>query len=209
MSRPPTYARKVDSSHRAIVKAFEFAGASVAAIQSPRAGLPDLAIGVSGSTHLVEVKPDTKLKAHALKPAQVDFAAKWRGGVVHLVRSPQQAWELVALLRMSAATRTKAAIALANRVAPSTGLQESIVVGGNGPGINFGKPLADSDDGARTTPISKRGANGGGVKLAALADSGTFKRCLKCSEWGGWPDDLCSKHTAYPIPKASADEVAT
>ncbi len=112
MSRPPTFARKVDGSHRRVVEAFEFAGCSVAVIQSPKAGLPDLVIGVSGATHLIEVKNPTTLKKDALKPKQVAFAEKWRGSPIHVVRSQQEAWELVALLRMTAATRAKAAAAL-------------------------------------------------------------------------------------------------
>lgn len=118
------YARKKDSNHGTVVEAFKFAGASWLNIEGSTPGAPDGALGVSGATHLVEIKPDSKLKAHAPRPTQMKFAAEWRGSPVHLVRSPQEAWELVALLRMTAATRTKAAIALANGVAASTGLQE-------------------------------------------------------------------------------------
>ncbi len=106
------YARKKDSNHPAIVKAIEFAGASWLNIETSVAGAPDGVLGCSGATHLAEIKPDTKLKAHALKPKQVAFAEKWRGSPVHVIRSPQEAWELIALLRMTAATRAKAAAAL-------------------------------------------------------------------------------------------------
>lgn len=96
------FARRVDSSHRGVVNAFEFAGCSVLAISSTTtAGVPDLVVGISGRTILVEVKPDTKLKAHALRPSQVAWAAKWRGSPVHVVRSPAEAWELAALVRMA------------------------------------------------------------------------------------------------------------
>ncbi len=119
------YARKKDANHSSVVKAFQFAGASWLNIEGSTPGAPDGALGVSGATHLVEIKPDSKLKAHAPRPTQVKFAAEWRGSPVHLVRSPAEAWQLVALLRMTAATRTKAAIALANRVAPATQSQEA------------------------------------------------------------------------------------
>lgn len=108
------YARKVDGSHRKVVEAFEHAGCSVAVIQSHKAGLPDIVIGVCGSTHLVEIKNDTRLKKDAPSLEQVGFAAKWRGSPVHLIRSPVEAVALVNLLRMTAATRAKAAALLAH-----------------------------------------------------------------------------------------------
>lgn len=106
------FARKKDSNHGQVVKAFECAGASWLNIEGTTPGAPDGALGVSGHTYLVEIKPDTKLAAHKPRPSQVEFAAKWRGSPVHLVRSPQEAWQLVALLRMTHAVQVKAAVAL-------------------------------------------------------------------------------------------------
>lgn len=167
------YARKKDSNHGTVVEAFKFAGASWLNIEGSTPGAPDGALGVSGATHLVEIKPDSKLKAHAPRPTQMKFAAEWRGSPVHLVRSPQEAWELVALLRMTAATRTKAAIALAHGVAASTGLQE-------GPAT---APAAQPRDSAAdnrsalirsgTPAISQPRPNQRRVKLAALAVGGS------------------------------------
>lgn len=108
------YARKKDANHGAIVKAIEFAGCSWLNIETSTAGAPDGVMGCSGATHLVEIKPDSATKKHALRPNQVEFAAKWRGSPVHLLRTPQEAWELVALLRMTARTRDLAAMALAD-----------------------------------------------------------------------------------------------
>ena len=99
------FARRKDSNHGPVVKAFEFAGASWLNIEGTTPGAPDGVLGCSGSSHLVEIKPNTALKAHRPKPNQVAFAEKWRGSPVHLVRSPQEAWELVGLLRMSARNR--------------------------------------------------------------------------------------------------------
>ena len=119
MSRPPTYARKVDSSHRAIVRVLEAAGCSVVAIQSPRPGLPDLIVGVAGRTHLVECKPPSTRKDGAQSPqsslraTQASFAARWRGSPVHVLRTPAEAVELVNLLRLTADTLRQAAEAKA------------------------------------------------------------------------------------------------
>ncbi len=96
------FARKVDSNHGAIVDALEQAGASVLSLASLGKGAPDVAFGVSGRTFLAEIKPDTHLKAHAVKPHQLEWAARWRGGPVHLLRTPVDAFELVNLIRMGA-----------------------------------------------------------------------------------------------------------
>ncbi|HET7099601.1 MAG TPA: hypothetical protein VFJ52_00505 [Terriglobia bacterium] len=97
------YARKQDSNARVVIDAFEAAGCSVLVITSTRPGCPDLAVGVSGRTHLVEVKPDVNVTARRnLRPTQVAFADSWRGGPVHVVRSANEAFQLAGLLRMTA-----------------------------------------------------------------------------------------------------------
>ncbi len=106
------FRRMKDSNHGSVVNAFQCAGATWLNIEGSTPGAPDGALGVSGHTYLVEIKNDTKLKKDQPKPAQVAFAQKWRGSPVHLVRSPQEAWQLVALLRMAHATQVKAAVAL-------------------------------------------------------------------------------------------------
>ncbi len=106
MSRPPTYAKKVDASHADIVDALRRVGCSVTAIQSSTAGVPDLLVGLCGRTHLVECKP-MKLKRDGTqsrdgKPraSQVAWAEAWRGGAIHVVHSAEEAVELANLLRM-------------------------------------------------------------------------------------------------------------
>lgn len=96
------YARRKDDNHSVVVNALRLAGASWLTIESNEAGAPDGAIGVCGRTHLVEIKQDSKLKAHALRPEQLEWADNWRGSPVHLLRSPAEAVTLVNLLRMVA-----------------------------------------------------------------------------------------------------------
>lgn len=109
------FARRTDLNAHSIVKAFEAAGATVLVLSGCRAGTPDLAVGVSGRTHLVEIKQDSILRAHQPSPEQVKFARGWRGAPVHLVRTPQQALELVASVRQAAILATLAAYALASQ----------------------------------------------------------------------------------------------
>lgn len=106
------YARKVDSNHKAVSDAFEAAGASVLSLAPLGKNAPDLLVGLCGRAILVEVKPDTHLKAHMPTEGQVKFAKGWRGGFVHLIRTPGQAVELVNAVRQSHATQLEAARAL-------------------------------------------------------------------------------------------------
>ena len=50
------WARNKDGNHAGIVRAFRACGASVSAIESAEAGVPDLVVGIYGLTELVEVK---------------------------------------------------------------------------------------------------------------------------------------------------------
>ena len=127
------YARKVDSSHKGVVAAFRAMGCTVAPIQSCIAGLPDLIVGFAGRTHLVEVKPDTKLKAHRPSEAQVAFAESWRGGSVPVCRNVDDVVALVLMWRNAQLLEHRAAQALAARGATQG---TALVVGGSG-GVNF------------------------------------------------------------------------
>ncbi len=106
------FARRVDDNHRTILDALERAGASVLSLAPLGRGAPDVAFGICGITTLAEIKPASSLKAHKRKPNQLAWAAKWKGGVVHELRTPEEAWTLVNLIRLTSATRTKAAVAL-------------------------------------------------------------------------------------------------
>lgn len=89
------YARRKDKGHGEIVSAFRQLGCSVVILDATDAGVPDLAVGCAGRTYLVEVKPDTKLVRHMPSEAQVNFAKRWKGGPVHLVRCVEGAGLLV------------------------------------------------------------------------------------------------------------------
>ena len=139
MSRPPTYARKRDRSHQGIVDALRVAGCSVREIQSPTKGLPDLICGFQGRDHMVEAKNPSKSGRQTVKAgfseAQEEFAAGWRGARVNVVRTPQEAFELVATWRREAEVSKLAANAMAFANARNPG-QFSLAVGGTG-GVNF------------------------------------------------------------------------
>lgn len=106
------FARKIDSSQRGVVAAFSALGCTLLSIQSSTAGCPDLAVGFAGVTHLIEVKPDTKLKAHMPTDAQQRFATSWRGGDVPVVRSAADVELLVEMWRHAQLIEHKAAAAL-------------------------------------------------------------------------------------------------
>lgn len=81
------YARNKDKNHGAIISAFRSLGCSVLILDVSTAGAPDLLVGRNGADILVEVKPDTALKRHALRPAQEAFAAAWKGRWVDVARN--------------------------------------------------------------------------------------------------------------------------
>ncbi len=117
MSRPPTYARKVDKSQPAVVAAFEAAGCSVTPIQRPKAGLPDLLVGFLGVDHIVESKNPSKsgrqTAASGLSEVQRAFDESWRGSRTDVAHTAAEALELVKLWRHENDLRIKAAEALA------------------------------------------------------------------------------------------------
>jgi len=102
------YPRKVDRNHRAIADAMTAAGCTVVSLHMVGKGCPDLMVGVNGSTWLVEIK-DEKAQTdfrpgvkgtHALTAArQKEWAARWRGTPVIVVRSPSDALNALGLVR--------------------------------------------------------------------------------------------------------------
>lgn len=94
------YKRNKDGNHSEVVGALRACGASVHAIESVEAGLPDLLVGLFGLTELVEVKDGSKAKsAQRLSDAQVRWHTSWRGRPVTVVRSVDDALALVAKMR--------------------------------------------------------------------------------------------------------------
>lgn len=82
-----------DSTHKPVVLALRAAGATVCRISSPEAGLPDLLVGFTGRTFLLEVKgPNTRVE-----PEQLVWHRTWRGAPVHVVRTPEEALAVLGL----------------------------------------------------------------------------------------------------------------
>lgn len=80
---------KRDGNHTDIVRALRAAGRSVVELHAVGGGCPDLLVGFSGKTLLMEVKdPDGENK---LYDSQVEFHRAWRGTPVAVVRSPADA----------------------------------------------------------------------------------------------------------------------
>jgi len=72
-----------DANVTAIVEMFRALGCSVEFVVPRRAGVPDLLVGCSGTTHLVEVKTPTG----KLRVTQVEWQQSWRGERPMVVRS--------------------------------------------------------------------------------------------------------------------------
>ena len=97
----PIYMRaRRDKAEPCIVEVFRDAGCSVEFLSG--AGLPDLAVGWNGVTHLVEVKSGPKAK---LTDEQVEWHAAWQGEPVQIARSAEEAAHLVHVWRTAAAVQ--------------------------------------------------------------------------------------------------------
>lgn len=78
---------KRDASEPEIVTALEQCGFSVVRQDKPT----DLLVGFRGKCWLIECKSGHKGYGKELNPAQKDFAAKWRGPEIVILRSAQDA----------------------------------------------------------------------------------------------------------------------
>lgn len=91
------YRGSKDGNHDAIADDFRALGCTVADLY--RTGVkdwPDLAVGCSGRTELVEIKnPDTRYGQQGLTPSQTTFAQAWRGSPVWMVRTTADVVALV------------------------------------------------------------------------------------------------------------------
>jgi len=83
---------KRDASEAAIVEALRTAGASVIRMDTP----VDLLIGYRGVTHMAEVKTPGTAYGRQLKPSQKQFAETWRGSPVIILRTVDDALQLLA-----------------------------------------------------------------------------------------------------------------
>jgi hypothetical protein len=81
----------VDDNQNEIVDALRAIGATVRVV-TQGGGLPDLLVGFRGQTVLMEVKDGKKPpSARALTPAEQKFFDEWRGGLLIVVNSVDEA----------------------------------------------------------------------------------------------------------------------
>ena len=81
------FAAKIDRNQKEIVAALRDEGASVFSLASVGKGCPDLLVGCSSETHLVEVKDGEKVpSAQALTKDQLKFIQGWNGSPVYIIR---------------------------------------------------------------------------------------------------------------------------
>lgn len=81
----------MDDNQNEIVDALRAIGATVRVV-TQGGGLPDLLVGFRGQTVLMEVKDGKKPpSARALTPAEQKFFDEWRGGLLIVVNSVDEA----------------------------------------------------------------------------------------------------------------------
>ena len=79
-------AARVDANQAEIVAAMRAAGATVVSLAACGAGIPDLLVGRSGKTALVEVKDGSKPPSERrLTPDQLRWHGSWTGGTLAVV----------------------------------------------------------------------------------------------------------------------------
>jgi len=89
------YANRIDANQNQIVDALRKAGAVVRII-SQGDGIPDLLVGYKGYTILMEVKDGDKVpSARKLTEAEQKFFDDWRGGMLAVVNSVEEALEIL------------------------------------------------------------------------------------------------------------------
>ena len=89
------YAKRTDANQAKIVKTLREAGADVYDLSKVGKGIPDLLVTFNGETILMEVKRDAKAKFTA---DQLKFIAKWKGGPLSRVDSPESALRVIGLI---------------------------------------------------------------------------------------------------------------
>lgn len=95
-------AARTDTNHREVVAALRAVGCSVSSLAAVGQGVPDLLVGVSGATLLVEVKDGSRSPSERrLTACQQSWMAEWRGGPVAVVDSAEAAVRAVVALRAS------------------------------------------------------------------------------------------------------------
>jgi hypothetical protein len=89
------YANRIDANQNKIVDAMRKVGAVVRII-SQGDGIPDLLVGYKGYTILMEVKDGDKVpSARKLTEPEQKFFDDWRGGMLAVVNSVEEALEIL------------------------------------------------------------------------------------------------------------------
>ena len=89
------YARRIDANQNDIVAALRACGAVVRVVTQGD-GIPDLLVGYRGYTLLLEVKDGSKPpSARTLSEAEQKFFYEWRGGIVAIVNSADEALDIL------------------------------------------------------------------------------------------------------------------
>ena len=91
----PRFRQKLDENHRAIVATLQYNGALVGDLSNAGGGVPDLVVGYRGVLFLVEVKT---LKG-ALSPKQKEFFAQWSEYPTLIIRTVDEAMDVMEVLR--------------------------------------------------------------------------------------------------------------
>ena len=97
----PRWAARTDKTHKSIVDALRAVGCSVVSLAGVGKGVPDILAGRNGVTWLIEIKRPagpkggTSEKGQRLNEAQEKWRDAWRGGPVHVARTPDEALRAV------------------------------------------------------------------------------------------------------------------
>lgn len=83
--------KRVDANQAEIVAALRGLGASVTDLHEVGHGCPDILCGYRGRVFLIEIKTETG----RLTPDEKRWADEWHGGHYYVVRSKEQALDLV------------------------------------------------------------------------------------------------------------------
>lgn len=100
-----TRAKRIDANQTEIVQAFRDLNCSVFVTSHVGQGLPDLLVGVSGMTALVEIKDGSKVPSRRkLTALENRFFSEWKGSKPHVIDSVDEVIRLVRYLRATGAS---------------------------------------------------------------------------------------------------------
>ena len=95
----PRHARRVDNNQNEIVAELRQIGASVIDLSAVGGGVCDLLVGYRRQTYLMEIKNlETDYGKRGLNKNQKDLADEWRGSVIHVVYSKDEALKIIGAL---------------------------------------------------------------------------------------------------------------